>query len=156
MTILGYTSLILMNTDPHHPNYEKLKIIERQVQSGADLTSRLSGFARGGKYETKTTDLNELLTKSSDMFGRTKKEISLYRRFEKNLWTVEVDRGQVEQVFLNLFVNAWQAMPGGGEPLPMALSKTMVVPSIYIAEKGRERPLPSTSLPQRKYRSKRR
>ena len=115
MTILGYTSLILMNTDPHHPNYEKLKIIERQVQSGADLTSRLLGFARGGKYETKTTDLNELLTKSSDMFGRTKKEISLYRRFEKNLWTVEVDRGQVEQVFLNLFVNAWQAMPGGGE-----------------------------------------
>jgi CheY-like chemotaxis protein len=115
MTILGYTSLILMNTDPHHPNYEKLKIIEGQVQSGTDLTNRLLGFARGGRYQIKTTDLNGLLTNTSDTFGRTRKEIGIYKKFEKDLWMVEVDRGQMEQVFLNLFVNAWQAMPGGGE-----------------------------------------
>jgi CheY-like chemotaxis protein len=49
------------------------------------------------------------------MFGRTKKEIMIHRKFEENLWTVEVDRGQIEQVFINLYVNAWQAMPGGGD-----------------------------------------
>ncbi len=73
MTILGYTSLILMNTDPRHPNYEKLKIIESQVQSGADLTNRLLGFAQGGKYQVKTTDLNDLLHNTSEIFGRTRK-----------------------------------------------------------------------------------
>lgn len=115
MTILGYTSLILMNTDPRHPNYEKLKIIESQIQSGADLTNRLLGFARGGKYQVKTTNLNDLLLKTSEIFGRTRKEIHINRDFEKDLWRVDVDRGQMEQVFLNLFVNAWQAMPRGGE-----------------------------------------
>ncbi len=51
--ILGYTSLMLMKTDKNHPFYESLKTIERQVESGADLTKRLLGFARGGKYNAK-------------------------------------------------------------------------------------------------------
>ncbi len=114
MTILGYTSLMLMDKDSQHPDFDKLKIIEGQIQSGADLTRQLLGFARGGKYEIKPTNLNELLARSSEMFGRTKKEISIYMKQEKELWPVEVDRGQIEQVFLNLFVNAWQAMPHGG------------------------------------------
>jgi two-component system, cell cycle sensor histidine kinase and response regulator CckA len=115
MTILGYTSLMLMDTDPENQNYEQLQIIERQVQSAAELTKQLLGFARGGKYEIKTTDLNGLLTRSVDMFGRTKKEISVHCAYDESLWNVDIDRGQMEQVFLNLFVNAWQAMPGGGE-----------------------------------------
>jgi two-component system, cell cycle sensor histidine kinase and response regulator CckA len=48
------------------------------------------------------------------MFGRTKKEVAISTRLETNLWTVEVDQGQIEQVLLNLYLNAAQAMPGGG------------------------------------------
>ncbi|MFA5181162.1 MAG: PAS domain S-box protein [Syntrophales bacterium] len=114
MGIQGYASLSLMNLDPSHPNYERLKRIEEQVQSGADLTRQLLGFARGGRYEVKPADMNDVLEKSSVMFGRTKKEISIHRKLGKDLWIVEVDRGQMEQVFMNLYVNAWQAMPGGG------------------------------------------
>ena len=114
MSILGYTSLMLMDTDNHDPNYEKLKVIEGQVQSGAGLTRQLLGFARGGKYEVKATDLNELLAKSADLFGRTKKEIHINKKYADDLLIVEVDRVQVEQVLLNIFVNAWQAMPEGG------------------------------------------
>ncbi|MDQ1278251.1 MAG: two-component system, cell cycle sensor histidine kinase and response regulator CckA [Thermodesulfobacteriota bacterium] len=114
MGIQGYASLSLMNIGSSDPNYERLKRIEEQVQSGADLTKQLLGFARGGRYEVKTADMNDILAKSSSMFGRTKKEISLHRKFAKDLWSVKVDRGQMEQVFMNLYVNAWQAMPGGG------------------------------------------
>jgi PAS domain S-box-containing protein len=114
MSILGYTSLMLMDTDAHDPNYEKLKVIEGQVQSGASITSQILGFARGGKYEVKATDLNKLLAKSADLFGRTKKEIHINKKYADDLLIVEVDRVQIEQVLLNIFVNAWQAMPEGG------------------------------------------
>ncbi len=115
MGIQGYASLMLLDTGENHPNREKLKAIESQVRSGSDLTRQLLGFARGGRYEVKPTDLNELLRKTVLLFGRTRKEICLYEKYAERLWAVEADRGQLEQVFLNLFVNAWQAMPGGGE-----------------------------------------
>jgi PAS domain S-box-containing protein len=115
MGIQGYASLMLFDTGPNHPHYEKLKRIEDQVKSAADLTRQLLGFARGGRYETRSTDLNELIERTTSMFERTKKEISIDRRYGENLWPVEVDRGQIEQVLLNVYVNAWQAMPGGGK-----------------------------------------
>ena len=61
-----------------------------------------------------TTELNELVERSSRMFGRTKKEIMIERNYAEDLWTVDVDRSQIEQVLLNIYVNAWQAMPTGG------------------------------------------
>jgi PAS domain S-box-containing protein len=115
MGIQGCASLMLLDLDPSHSHYERLKQIEEQVQSGADLTRQLLGFARGGRYETRPTEIGEIIGKTSSMFGRTKKEISIHHKFEKHLWSVEVDRGQMEQVFMNLYVNAWQAMPRGGE-----------------------------------------
>ena len=115
MGIQGRTSLILMDKDSSHPDFNHLQGIEESVKSAADLTKQLLGFARGGKYEVKPTDINELIKKSSRMFGRTKKEIRIHRKYQKDVWTVEADQGQIEQVLMNLYVNAWQAMPGGGE-----------------------------------------
>ena len=85
------------------------------VQSGSLLTRQLLGFARGGNYEIKPANLNDLIEKTSEVFRRTKKEISVICRLDETLWPVQVDKGQIEQVLLNLYVNAWQAMPGGGE-----------------------------------------
>jgi signal transduction histidine kinase/ActR/RegA family two-component response regulator len=115
MGIQGYASLMLLTADKDHPIYSRLKGIEEQVRSGADLTAQLLGFARGGRYEIKPTNLNEIIKNTSTMFGRTKKEITIHQKYQEDIWPVEVDRGQIEQVFLNLYVNAWQAMPGGGE-----------------------------------------
>ena len=115
MGIQGRTSLMLLDTDSYHPHFEHLKGIEEYVKSASDLTRQLLAFAREGKYEVRPTDPNEIIQKSSEMFGRTKKEISIYRKKQENIWTVEVDRSQIEQVMLNLYVNAWQSMPGGGE-----------------------------------------
>jgi len=113
--ILGNASLILMQIDRSQPFYGRLKNIEDYVKRGSDLTKQLLGFARRGKYETKPTNLSEFIQESSELFRRTKKEISIHLKAQDELWVVEVDRGQMEQVLLNLYVNAWQAMPGGGD-----------------------------------------
>jgi len=114
MGIQGRTSLMLMDSDSSHSRFGHLKGIEDYVKSAVDLTKQLLGFARGGKYKIKPTDLNEFIKKQNRMFGRTTKEINIRGKYEKNLWTTEVDQGQIEQVLLNLYVNSWQAMPGGG------------------------------------------
>jgi len=114
MGIQGYASLILKDLDVAQPQYNWVRRIEDQVKRGAELTRQLLGFARGGKYDVKPTDINELVRKSSSMFRRTKKEITIKAEYEQNIWTVEVDQGQIEQILLNLYVNAWQAMPAGG------------------------------------------
>jgi signal transduction histidine kinase/CheY-like chemotaxis protein len=114
MGIQGRASLMLMDSNSVSPHYEHLKGIENYVQSAAGLTRQLLGFARGGKYEVKALDLNELVSKAAEMFGRTKKEITLHSKFADGLWPVEADHSQINQVLLNIFVNAWQAMPGGG------------------------------------------
>jgi CheY-like chemotaxis protein len=114
MGIQGNSSLVMMDIDPEHPHWEHLKSIETYVKAGADLTKQLLGAARGGKYEVQPTDLNQLVSLSADLFGRTRKEISVHKHLQEGLWPVEVDQGQIEQVLLNLFVNASHAMPGGG------------------------------------------
>jgi two-component system cell cycle sensor histidine kinase/response regulator CckA len=114
MGIQGHASLMLMDIDAAHPHYGRLHGIQDQVQSGANLTRQLLGFARGGRYEIKPTDINQLIRKTSSMFGRTKKEIHIQENYDDKIWTVNVDQTQMEQVFLNLYVNAWQAMPAGG------------------------------------------
>ena len=113
--IQGRASLMLMDTASSHPHFEHLNGIVDYVEGGANLTRQLLGFARSGKYEVKTTDLNELIKNQNKMFGRTKKEITIRGKYEENLWSTEVDRSQIEQVLMNLYVNAVQAMSGGGD-----------------------------------------
>jgi len=114
MGIQGHASLLMLDIDTDHPHYEQLKRIEEQVKSAADLTRQLLGFARGGKYVVEPVNMNDLIKKTSTMFGRTKKELVIHHKYEKDIWIVEVDQGQIEQVLLNLYLNAWQAMPAGG------------------------------------------
>ena len=115
MGIQGNASLMLLKISSEHPNYEKIKNIEQYVQNGTALTKQLLGFARRGKYLVKATDLNEIIEKSSSLFARTRKEIRVRANLFESIWSAEVDRGQIEQVLLNLYVNAWQAMPEGGD-----------------------------------------
>jgi len=115
MGIQGRTTLVSMDLHRNDPKLEHLKIVDEHIRSAKDLTSQLLGFARRGKYEVTPTDINELILRSIKMFGRTKKEIIIETRFHHTNIIVEIDRGQIEQVLLNLYVNAWQAMPDGGK-----------------------------------------
>ncbi|HUV77626.1 MAG TPA: response regulator [Desulfobacterales bacterium] len=115
MGIQGRTALMYLQTSPDHPHFEHLKAIEACIKSSVKLTKQLLGFARGGKYDIKPTDMNEIIDKSADRFGRLKKEVTIHLKSQTDIWSVEVDQKQIEQVLLNLYVNAWQAMPGGGD-----------------------------------------
>jgi len=115
MVIQGNASLMLLNVDPSHPHYEMLLSIEKQVQSGSKLTNQLLGYARKGKYEVKAIQLNQLVEETSKAFGRTRKEITIHRQLADDLCPIEGDPGQIEQVLMNLFVNAADAMPEGGD-----------------------------------------
>jgi PAS domain S-box-containing protein len=112
--IQGQASLMLLNTTATHPFNENLKDILGFVKRAVDLTRQMLDFARGGKYEVRPTQLNHLLERSASMFGRTRKEIKIHLNMQDELWITEVDQRQIEQVLLNLYVNAWQAMPDGG------------------------------------------
>ena len=115
MGIHGHTTLMHLQIGPDHPHVEHLKGIEDCIKSSVKLTKQLLGFARGGKYEIKPTDMNEIIDKSADRFGRIKKDVTIHLKSQPDIWSVEVDQKQIEQVLLNLYVNAWQAMPGGGD-----------------------------------------
>ena len=115
MGIQGNVSLMLLNKAPDHGDVTYLKSIEKGIMRGAELTRQVLGFARGGKYEVRATDLNHLIDRVASMFGRSRKEITVRKTLQESLWAVEVAQGPMEQVLLCLFVNALEAMPGGGD-----------------------------------------
>jgi two-component system cell cycle sensor histidine kinase/response regulator CckA len=114
MGIQGRTTLVSMDLDQNDPHLEHLQSVEEYIRSAKTLTNQLLGLARRGKYEVKPTNINELILKSVRMFSRTKKELIIETKFRHVNIIVEADRGQIEQALLNLYVNAWQAMPDGG------------------------------------------
>ena len=115
MGIQGNISLMLLETKEGDLHFEEIKSIERCVESAAKLTTQLLGFARGGKYVIKATSLNDLIEKLTRMFQRTHKNITFHETYQPGLWAVEVDKGQIEQVMLNLYLNSCQAIPDKGD-----------------------------------------
>ncbi len=115
MVIIGLTTLMLTKISPDHPFYTDLKEIERQVRSGREITRKLLSFRRGLGDETRPIDLNNLAEFTVDMFARTRRELSVIKELDRHLPAAEVDPGQIQQVLMNLLINAWQAMPQGGK-----------------------------------------
>jgi two-component system, cell cycle sensor histidine kinase and response regulator CckA len=85
------------------------------LKSASKLTAQILGYARKGKYDVKTLSLNGVVKETSDIFQSTRPGIVFKRSLDENLWPVEADQVQIEQVLYNLYINAWQAMPGDGE-----------------------------------------
>jgi PAS domain S-box-containing protein len=124
MGMLGNTSLLLYEIDAAHPHYEKLKNIEKLIESGSKLTSQILGFARKGRYEVRPINLNQVVQETSVTFGRTRKDITIHRKLSEDLFSVKVDEHQIEQVLMNLYINAADAMPDGGDLFLKTLNVT--------------------------------
>ncbi|MFO7715392.1 PAS domain S-box protein [Desulfosarcina sp.] len=115
MGILGNISIMMLDTEPTSPHYDKLKKIEKLIQSGSKLTSQLLGYARKGKFELKVVDLNQIVRETAEIFGRTKKAVTVNLDLSATRILVDIDRSQIEQVLFNLLINSADAMPDGGD-----------------------------------------
>ncbi len=114
MGISGNLALMQYDLDAQHPCQARITSVEKIVHSASQMTRQLLGYARGGKYEVKVFNLNELVGETAQTFAMTRKEISLEQALSDDLKPVAADRNQIEQVLWNLFVNAADAMPDGG------------------------------------------
>jgi two-component system, cell cycle sensor histidine kinase and response regulator CckA len=115
MNIMGLTGLILAGIDGEHPALADLKLIEQEVVKGSALTKQLLSLGRGSAFSPKPIDLNALIDKAAGLFCRTRSGVAIIRKLAPDLPPVEVDPGQMEQVMLNLLVNAWHAMSRQGD-----------------------------------------
>ena len=114
--ILGYASLLLSDMPKDSPYYEDVYTIAETAKRAADLTNRLLAFARGGKYQVTTINLNDIAKEVIGILSHsTDKSISIEPFYAKNLWTIRGDREQIHQVMINICLNAVEAMPNGGK-----------------------------------------
>jgi two-component system cell cycle sensor histidine kinase/response regulator CckA len=113
--IIAYTGLLLESVDPSDPLRADLEQIGQAGQRGAALTDQLLAFSRRKVLEPKVVDLGDVVRNMERMMVRViGEDIDLVTVFEPNLGQVFVDPAQMEQVVLNLVVNARDAMPEGG------------------------------------------
>jgi CheY-like chemotaxis protein len=116
LTVIGgRSSLLLQKLGPDDPGRKHVELIERTSQRAAGLTRQLLAFSRKQVLQPKTIDLNALAAGVMPMLRRLIGEhIEIVMVPGPDLGTVMADPGQVEQVIMNLVVNARDAMPDGG------------------------------------------
>lgn len=112
--IQGLVSLMMINRSTDETSRNRLTKIEEQIRRGSALTKQLLDLAHEGKNEKRAISINDLLKKNAQLFMEAKKGIEIDFRLDDKIHPVEADPGQIEQVILNLFINADHAMPDGG------------------------------------------
>jgi signal transduction histidine kinase len=114
--ILSYTDMIARELEQGHPVRAQVEEIDRAGMRAADLTRQLLAFSRQQVLDPQILDLNEVLVGVSKMLIRVLGEdIEMKMALAPTLGPVRADRGQIEQIMMNLVVNARDAMPRGGK-----------------------------------------
>ncbi len=114
--ILGYASLLKIKINRANPMYDDVDTIEKSAIQAARLTQQLLTFSRSGSYQPQVINVNKTIKAILSILARTiSKKIHIQKSFAPDLWTIEADPSQIEQVVLNICVNARDAMPDGGK-----------------------------------------
>ncbi|MFH2044503.1 MAG: PAS domain S-box protein [Pseudomonadota bacterium] len=112
-SISGNISLAKMQVKPEHDIFDLLSAAETASVKAQGLTRQLLTFAKGGTPVKETASIQKLIKESSLFFLRGSKSACKFQIAE-NLWHVDADQGQINQVINNIVINANQAMPDGG------------------------------------------
>ena len=143
--ITGYSQLILNNLSPSDPNHHSAEQIVKAGERAATLTRQLLAFSRRQVLQPKVVDLNKLVTGLGSMLRRLiGEDIDLRLEMRPDLGQVNADPGQLEQVLMNLVVNARDAMPRGGT-LTIETAN-VVLDETYVSRHITAKPGPYTLL----------
>ncbi|MDP8237875.1 MAG: ATP-binding protein [Candidatus Hatepunaea meridiana] len=113
--IIGNTELMLMSIESGNPLQSNVEGIMKAAESATNLTKRLLAFSRKQPIELSVMDLNNIINEMDLMLQCIlRQHIKLVTTTEPNLWKIKANQGQIEQVIINLIVNARDAMPQGG------------------------------------------
>jgi two-component system cell cycle sensor histidine kinase/response regulator CckA len=113
--ILGFCELLLIDGDPDDPRQADIAEIQKAGTSGAGLTRQLLSFSRKQIIAPSLLNLNVVVTDMRAMLGRLiGEDVKIVVSLRQDLALVTADRGQIEQIVMNLAVNARDAMPTGG------------------------------------------
>lgn len=113
--ISGFSHLLLDSMDPRDPHRADVLEIDKAARRASELTRQLLAFGRRQLIEPRAVDINALIENTQKMLRRLiGEDIELVLHLEPNLDPVRVDPGQIEQVLVNLTLNARDAMPAGG------------------------------------------
>jgi two-component system cell cycle sensor histidine kinase/response regulator CckA len=116
MTIKGCSELLLGGLDRRDSRREEVEEIRKAAERATALTRQLLAFGRRQVLQPQVLDLNEVVANMDRMLQRLiGEDIQLFTVLDPELWPVKVDPGQIEQVIMNLAVNARDAMPSGGK-----------------------------------------
>ena len=113
--IMGFTDFVLRDVERDDPRYEDLEAIRRSGERAVGLTRQLLAFSRRQMLQPRVLDINGVIANMGKMLRRLiSEDIEITFALASSLGSVKVDVGQMEQVLLNLVVNAREAMPLGG------------------------------------------
>lgn len=143
--ILGYAELAQAQVAPDTKLYAYLNQIKDAGRRAADLTRQILVFSRQQMLEMKPLDLNPIISQFEPMLRRLiGEDIDLQIRLTANLPPLKADKGQLEQVLLNLVVNARDAMPAGGTLV--IETGQVVLDEAYVAQHIEAQPGPQLVL----------
>ncbi len=114
--VLGFCELLLLDRQEGAQDYADLETIARAARNGADLVKRILAFSRQAEPSLRPVDLNHEVLQAWNLLDRTiPKMVAIEPLLADNLMRINADPGQIEQVLLNLAVNARDSMPEGGK-----------------------------------------
>jgi PAS domain S-box-containing protein len=114
--VMGYSQVMKRSLGPLHPSYEHAEEIEKASKRAVSLTRQLLAFSRQQVLEPVILNLNALVSDMEKMLPRLiGEDVALTLTLDTGLAQVKADPGQIEQVLMNLAVNARDAMPDGGK-----------------------------------------